>query len=194
MVRRLRKSTLKVIMAFISSLKRVLESYDLTTGVQLVRERYGERDSYQTLYVLRPRSRTSIRYRIHFVRDRGFRHRSGSFANRQTVHLQIFLPFLDDASQVAVFAARTPSATANAMHKSTPQTAITVSPRSNVDLLFHHVGFLKQNIEWSKRIFFSSRRTSLRDRFIVLLSACFITRNLRFTRFEINKPVNKVSQ
>lgn len=144
--------------------------------------------------MLRPRSRTSIRYRIRFVRDRGFRHRRRSFANRQTVHLQIFLPFLDDVSQVAVFATRTPSATAKAMHKSTPQTAITVSPRSNVDRLFHHVGFLKQNIEWSKWIFFSFRRTSLSDRFIVLLSACFIARDLRSTRFKINKPVNKVSQ
>lgn len=68
------------------------------------------------------------------------------------VHLRIFLPFLDDVSQVAVFAARTPSATAKAMHKSTPQTAITVSPRSNVDRLFHHVGFLKHENteEWSK--------------------------------------------
>lgn len=46
MVRRLGESTLKVIMAFINSLRRVLESYDLTTGVQLVREKYGERDSY----------------------------------------------------------------------------------------------------------------------------------------------------
>lgn len=46
MVRRLRETTLKVIMAFISSLRRVLKSYDLTTGVQLVREKYAEHDSY----------------------------------------------------------------------------------------------------------------------------------------------------
>lgn len=55
------------------------------------------------------------------------------------------LPFLDDTLQDAIFAAKTPNAMANPMAKSTAQTAITVNPRSSVDRLFHHVGFLKQN-------------------------------------------------
>lgn len=131
--------------------------------------------------MLRPRSRTSIRYRIHFVRGRGFRHRSRSFANRRTVHLRRFLPFLDDVSQVAAFAARTPSATAKAMHKSTPQTAITVSPRSNVDRLFHHVGFLKQNIQVEMNNFFLSTNFSSPS-FHCIIIGLFLSRDTRVLR------------
>lgn len=44
-----------------------------------------------------------------------------------------------------VLAAKIPRATAKAMHKRNPETAITVNPRSKPDRLFHHVGFLHEN-------------------------------------------------
>jgi len=44
-----------------------------------------------------------------------------------------------------VLAAKIPRATAKAMHRRNPETAITVNPRSKPDRLFHHVGFLHKN-------------------------------------------------
>ena len=48
------------------------------------------------------------------------------------------------ASQDAEFDTKTPIPMARPMHKSTPETAMTVRPRSIADRRFHHVGFLKQ--------------------------------------------------